>query len=181
MSWPIVFARLVLSEWCRLSLKIVGYLISFSIYPPFCTIGWWRHFVFKKQRKYTSVTIFPKGNWLKIFLYMRCLSKHCIQSLDNFYYFFQLRCNVSFNSSLSKISYTYISTCCPYDLQTKWRHQQIFEISGWRENEMRYQRNLNRIPYHSTVPMIWSSKNFRFTTPLSLKAFTQASFDSSFL
>ena len=31
---------------------------------------------------------------------------------------------------------------------------------------MRYQRNLNRIPYHQTVPIICSNQNFRFRSPL---------------
>ena len=52
-------------EWCKLSLKISGYLVSFSSYPPFCTIGWWRLFVCETPRKYTRFTIYPGGNRLK--------------------------------------------------------------------------------------------------------------------
>ena len=118
-------------DWCRLSLKIFGYLVSFSSYPPFGTIGWWRHFVCKKQRKYTRFIIFPEGNWHKKgFFKLKCFSKHRINSWGNFYYFLHLRWNVFFNCNLSKIRYTFISIHYPCDLQAKWRHQRILEICG---------------------------------------------------
>ena len=62
-------------------------LVSFSSYPLFCMIGWWHHFVCKKQRNYTRFISRDKSTQRR-FLQLKCFSKHCINSWENFYYFF---------------------------------------------------------------------------------------------
>ena len=52
-------------EWCRLISKFLWYLISFLSYPLFCRIGWWRHFVCIKWRKYTRFTMHQRINRIK--------------------------------------------------------------------------------------------------------------------
>ena len=46
-------------------LRSFWYLLSFSSYPLFCRIGWCRHFVCIKWRKYTRFTLYQMINRIK--------------------------------------------------------------------------------------------------------------------
>ena len=85
-------------------------LVSFSSYLLFCTIGWWCHFVWKKEKKWTRLTMFAKGNWLeelffKWHAFLGIISVHETISITVIH----LNFNVSYNCHILKITYSYIS------------------------------------------------------------------------
>ena len=119
-------------------------VISFSNYPPFCTIGWWRHFVCKQQRKYARFTIFPGGNRLKnVFsnwsAFLNNVSIHKTIFITSFSSSVTLPWTVAFQRSETPIfPYTFLSIWKQNDvissylkfvdnMETKWDIKEIWK------------------------------------------------------